>query len=155
MIHGKQPLVKHFKSSGPRAFVYAPAEVGKGKLEVSRSMGILVEYRKWNTYSILLDESNKVVETGDVTFIECKTLEVRTKQKYIEFETIGEDTLPQNLENNDTNETDIVETARLMKRVHKSMTSGMNEAQILKPIMMNKNEMDDLDLNRIVTTKFF
>lgn len=70
VINGKQSFVRLFKIIGLRAYVHIPAKIRKDKLEASSKSGVLVGYSKECVYRILMDETNKIVKTKDVTFLE-------------------------------------------------------------------------------------
>lgn len=109
MVHGKQQDIQQFIVFGSRTFVCIPAKLRKEKIEAKSTKRSLVMYCRGNAYLILLDNSNKVMETKDATYFEEKESTNKTMTIYIEFEMDDEEMSLYGVEQDNINETDIDE----------------------------------------------
>lgn len=85
----------------------------------------------------------------DVKFFEGITSEVKTKGTYFEIETDDEESLPQNLDGNDSDEVEIVEIGERNEKRSRNKDIEIEEAGD-----DYRNEMDDSVRSRIMTTQF-
>lgn len=70
VLHGRKPDVSHLKIFGSKAYVYKPSVRRNGKFDSRSEEGILVGYCRGNAYRILMNGSNRIIESKDVTFDE-------------------------------------------------------------------------------------
>lgn len=72
-------ICRYFMIFGSRALVHEPANLHDDKFEARSKSNILVGYCKGNALKTLLDETNNMLETMDVTFLEEDTPEEKHK----------------------------------------------------------------------------
>lgn len=80
------------------------------KFKARSRSGILVGYCTGNAYRILLDGTNKVMETKNVTFFEEDTPQTSTKSNYLESELDEKEIILDDLQQEDVDKGDVVNT---------------------------------------------
>lgn len=72
LYSGRRPSVKHLRVFGSKAYVGMPRQL-RSKFDMRTKKGILVGYAmKTKGYRIWLPDEHKIIETINVTFVECE-----------------------------------------------------------------------------------